>query len=309
MLSRDDLLEWYRRVGLSEEARAAIERVRSTQPSRLVESGRGNVSGRYPSRKMGVTIQFESHRVELAGIYEMEYDNDVVEYYDQPPAIGLRYPSAKGKQLAVTHTPDYFVIHKNTAGWEEWKTEEDLNRLTQKNPHRYLLEGGLRWCCPPGEEYARNWGCITACALPGRSTGSFKETFNFWRITFVLNSLILLPLLLTEFSPMFRLGRRSTLQEILEETPGIATPDDVYFLIATGKMHVDLHAVSLAEPDSVRVFTCRDSALTHSVVPERHPTSHPLGEAHRLVAPLLHWPKVQNLPDWLPSYSAPARSI
>ncbi len=33
------------------------------------------MSGCYPRRKMGMTIQFESHRVELAGIYEMEHDD------------------------------------------------------------------------------------------------------------------------------------------------------------------------------------------------------------------------------------------
>jgi len=32
---------------------------------RLPRGGGGNVSGVYPSRKMGVTIQFESHRVEF----------------------------------------------------------------------------------------------------------------------------------------------------------------------------------------------------------------------------------------------------
>jgi hypothetical protein len=30
---------------------------------------------------MGVTIQFESHHHELAGIYSMEYDTEVLEYY------------------------------------------------------------------------------------------------------------------------------------------------------------------------------------------------------------------------------------
>ena len=40
---------------------------------------------------MGVTIQFESHRVELAAIYELEHDQDVVEYYDQPPTFKLDY--------------------------------------------------------------------------------------------------------------------------------------------------------------------------------------------------------------------------
>jgi hypothetical protein len=31
---------------------------------------------------MGVTIQFESHRVELAFVREMEHDPDVLEYYN-----------------------------------------------------------------------------------------------------------------------------------------------------------------------------------------------------------------------------------
>src|SRR5262252_3649843 len=99
MLSREDLLVWYRCLGLSEEARAVIDRVRSADPSRRVESGRGNVSGRYPSRKMGVTIQFESHRVELAGIYEMEHDDDVLEFYDQAVQIKLKYEGPGGKRL------------------------------------------------------------------------------------------------------------------------------------------------------------------------------------------------------------------
>ena len=119
MLSPEDLLVWYRRLGLSEVSRSEIDRIRSAPPSRRVGGGRQNVSGRYPSRKMGVTIQFESHRVELAGIYEMEHDSGVLEYYDQPPSICLRYPAAQGRQLVVIHTPDYFVIRQDKAGWEE----------------------------------------------------------------------------------------------------------------------------------------------------------------------------------------------
>ena len=38
---------------------------------------------------MGVTIQFESHRVELPFVYELERDATVLEYYDQPPSIPL----------------------------------------------------------------------------------------------------------------------------------------------------------------------------------------------------------------------------
>src|SRR6266511_659850 len=119
MLSPEDLGIWYRRLGLSEASRSVIDQIRSAPPSRRVGGGRQNVSGRYPSRKMGITIQFESHRVELAGIYEMEHDAGVLEFYDQPIQIKLNYEVPGGKHLDVLHTPDFFVIRKTTAGWEE----------------------------------------------------------------------------------------------------------------------------------------------------------------------------------------------
>ncbi len=86
MLSESELSAWYARLHISSQARSVIDQVRSSQPARQVGGGSRNVSGRYPSRKMGLTIQFESHRVELAGIYEMEHDHSVLEFYDQPPS-------------------------------------------------------------------------------------------------------------------------------------------------------------------------------------------------------------------------------
>lgn len=77
MLSSNGLLSWFERVDIPAQTRRIIEHIRSSGPSRRVGGGRSNVSGRYPSQKMGVTIQFESHRVELAGIYEMEHDAGV----------------------------------------------------------------------------------------------------------------------------------------------------------------------------------------------------------------------------------------
>src|SRR6516225_3097110 len=111
MLSDAEFLLWRGRVGLSQEAQELVAKIRSSAPTRRVGGGRENVSGCYPSRKMGMTIQFESHRVELAFVYEMEHDPDVLEYYDQAPSILLDYQSANERRLAVMHTPDYFVIH------------------------------------------------------------------------------------------------------------------------------------------------------------------------------------------------------
>ncbi len=141
-----------------EQAEKQIQQIRSSPPSRRVQSRVGNVSGRYPSQKMGVTIQFESHHHELAGIYSMEYDSEVLEYYDQPPRIKLNYESASGRHLGVWHTPDFFVIHREQAGWSEWKTSQELERLAIKMPHRYQQTQTGQWRCPPGEAIAMQWG-------------------------------------------------------------------------------------------------------------------------------------------------------
>src|SRR2546425_6046177 len=107
-------MAWHARRGSSDEARSVIQHVRSSAPARRVGGGRRNVTGRYPSKKMGVTIQFESHRVELAAIYEMEHARDAREYYDQPQSIKLLYEAASGRRLGVLHTPDFFVLRENS---------------------------------------------------------------------------------------------------------------------------------------------------------------------------------------------------
>jgi putative transposase len=158
MFEQDQFLHWLRKLNLSERTERLIQHIRSSNPARLVQSGHGNVSGRYPSRKMGVTIQFESHKNELAHILELEHASDVIEFYDQPPSIKLEYQSAAGKKLGVIHTPDFFVIRETSAGWEECKMEEELNRLAVKSPNRYCRDETGRWICPPGESYAAQFG-------------------------------------------------------------------------------------------------------------------------------------------------------
>ena len=157
MLSKNDFRQWCARLDLTPKSRQLVEKIRSSEPSRLVTGRRSNVCGRYPSQKMGRTIQFESHRVEAPKVYELEQDLNVLEYYDQPPPIKLNYQGKSGKNLGVMHTPDFFVIEKESAGWIECKTEEQLKKLEQKNPNRYHRDSDGKWCCPPGEEYAKQF--------------------------------------------------------------------------------------------------------------------------------------------------------
>jgi putative transposase len=89
MFNSEGLQFWLERNQIPETTRSLIEAIRTSLPSRRVGGGSTNVCGRYPSKKMGATIQLESHRVELVGTYEMEHDSSVREYYDQPAPIKL----------------------------------------------------------------------------------------------------------------------------------------------------------------------------------------------------------------------------
>ena len=98
VLTDDGFHAWCLQNRIPAETAAYIGRIRSSQPVRKVRSRASNVSGRYPSVKMGRSIQFESRHVELWGIYEMERDDDVLEYYDQPTRIQLQYRARSGRK-------------------------------------------------------------------------------------------------------------------------------------------------------------------------------------------------------------------
>ena len=111
---------WSQHLGLSPETEALIASIRSSRPVRRVSGRAGNITGRYPSPKMGVSIQFESERVEFWAIYGMERDEDVLEFYEQSSRIPLSYRARSGHRTTQWHTPDFFVLRRESAGWEEW---------------------------------------------------------------------------------------------------------------------------------------------------------------------------------------------
>ncbi|MCI0628550.1 MAG: TnsA endonuclease N-terminal domain-containing protein [Acidobacteria bacterium] len=283
MLNKDVLLAWCRDLNLSEQAQLAIHQIRSTDPARRVRGGRGNVSGRYPSRKMEATIQFESHRVELAGIYEMERDPDVLEYYDQPPPIKLDYQSDKGRRLVVLHTPDFFVIRKNRAGWEEWKTEEDLSRLNQRNHHRYSLEGDQCWRCPPGDAYARDLGFYYRVRSSREIQWVFQRNIQFLEDYFRSDPGTVSPMARERVLGYVSAVAGLSLQALLHAAREFLSPDDIYLLIASDVLYVDLYAAPLVEPGKVFVFPTADSALVSARIVKANQRLHPhSGQGTRL---------------------------
>jgi len=208
---------------------------------------------------MGVAIQFESHRVELAVVHEMERDPDVLEYYDQPPSFRLEYQDRNERRLAVLHTPDYFAIRRESAGWEECKTEQELNQLAEKSPHRYCRQGE-QWCCPPGQRYAEGYGLYYRVRSSRETNWVYQRNLLFLEDYFRIDPPTLenqtCQAVLALVAPA-----GTTLADLLHKAQGAQTHDDIYQLIACGDVYVDLHAAPLAEPHRVQVFPRRESAL------------------------------------------------
>jgi len=266
MLDSQEFDNWCQSLNLSQTTATAIAQIRVAAPSRRVQGGRRNVCGNYPSRKMGVTIQFESHRHELARIYELEHDPNILEYYDQPPSIELCYRSKSGRQNRHLYTPDFFIIRTDAAGWEECKSEQDLVRLSENSPNRYRQEEG-QWRCPPGEEYARQLGLYFKVWSSREISWTFQQNF-IWLEDY---------LSLTAQAVDEQICQR--IRATVEANPGIsltnlfgqaefATLDDFYTLIALGYLYVNLDAARLSEPQQVKVFLDREMAIAYERLAE-----------------------------------------
>ena len=263
MLDDKAFNEWCLDLNLSALACQTIEQIRLSNPSRRVQSNRKNVVGSYPSRKMGMTIQFESHRNELARIYELEHDSTVLEYYDQPPTIELVYSSKTGRTNRHSYTPDFFILRTDSAGWEECKTEEDLCKLNERSPYRYTKTSEGEWCCPPGQIYAARFGLTFQVWSNAQTSWVFQQNMiwledYFHATTSAVDSELV-----------------STIGAIVQAQPGITlaklfqgvehgTADDFYQMIATEQLYVNLDTDPLTDPQQVRVFATSSIALAYA---------------------------------------------
>ena len=299
MLNDSEFRSWCIRLGLSETACATVALIRSCNPARCVGGGCRNVSGRYPSRKMGTIVQFESHRVELAFVHELEHDPGTLEYYDQPPPILLTYHHSSGRRLSVTHTPDYFVLRRDSAGWVECKSAQDLETLASKSPQRYLRVSDGSWRCPPGEMHASALGLNYKVWSSAQVDWTLQRNLQFLEDYMRFDSADI-----TKFAnPLIKAAIEAEpgilLQKLLEGTRGVVEPDEIYLLIASGAIYVDLSAAPIAEPDKVHIFATKETAiacdLAHDQLNLLKPTCEPThspqaqvpearGEAFQLLA-------------------------
>lgn len=248
---------WCEENDIAEDVIREIEYIRKSEPSRRVKSRVKNVSGFYPSSKMGITIQFESRTVELAAIYEKEHDINILEYYDQPPSFPIKY-KIKDKVHGHLYTPDFFVISEEWIGWEEWKTEEDLLKLSEKQPYRYCLNERGQWSSPPVEVYAKERGLSFRIRLSKEIDWVYQRNIRFLE-DYLLNQPTISTLSKTTLQTIVKSSPGIKINELLNNTENYST-DDLYTLIARGDLYIDLYDKSIPQYDLVKVFIDKSTA-------------------------------------------------
>jgi putative transposase len=255
--------QWCHALALSPSTRDYLSTIRGRPPIRRVTSRAGNVSGTYPSRKMGVTIQFESHKVELWAILAMDHDPEVLEFFDQPDSIKLRYPGTSGQKMqGHYYTPDFLVLRKGSICFEEWKSESELHRLAQRSPMRYQPVEGGGWRCPPAEE------AVATLGLPFRvrSSAELDPTY--------IDNLIFLEDYFGVSLSIPAQVHTYVLQRI-QEIPGLplaalvgdgsgVRPNDVYAMLAQNMLYADLYAAPLIQHGRVRLYLSEDAARAYA---------------------------------------------
>lgn len=272
---------YFRRLGLCPEAQELLTHIRSSPPHRTPQASYGNMTVWYPSKKMRCIIKAESHKVEFAFLLAAEHDDDVLEFWDQPPSIPLTYLDKRGRRQRPLHTADYFVFRYHSAGWVECKPTQELERQAEARPHRYHQDEQGIWRCPPGEAYAAPYGLTyqvyasDAINWVAQSNWQFLEDYyqDLEHLTIASET-------------------RETLQRIVAASPGISladlrrevptiSSDQINIALVQNVLYVDLATSRLCDAERVLVFPDRLAARVHQ---HRDECSPDLGlDAHPIV--------------------------
>src|SRR5260370_670064 len=260
------LYAYFRRLGFSRETQEVLIHIRSSPPSRTPGARRGNMPVWYPSKKMHCIIKAESTKVEFPFLLQAEHDDDVLEMWDQPPSIPLEYLDKHGRLQQPMHTADYFVFRYRSCGWVECKPAQELSRLVEKQPNRYVQDSQGVWRCPLGEAFVAKYGLTYQVWSSDNINWATQENALFLEDYYQD-----LDCLAVEDQTL------AILYRWVEEHPGIllsdlqalseVSADLINIAIARHDLYVDLATYRLSEPWRTPVF--RSKSLARAAVQVR----------------------------------------
>ena len=250
------------KLDLTPLGREYAKRVVMSPPSRAVRSSGSNVVCRYPSQKMGFSIQAESHRCELAFVYTLEHDPNVIGYWDQPESIKISYQSASGRPTSPMITIDYLVLRCDRLELIEVKPADALPELAKDKPNRYVIGDDGKWHSPPAEVAAYDYGIGFRIWTPAEVNPLWLANIKYLQDYFIAD-LELVPVeVRKQVEEITREELGLTFARLRQRCPA-ATTDHVNTLLAREIVFADLTSASLTTPDRIQVFSSREAADTY----------------------------------------------
>lgn len=248
--------------GVTEDGLAIVREIITSPPARRVNtrSMSANYTSRFPSRKMGFTIQAESRSLELASVYLKEFDPAVKGYWDQPSHRPNLVYFSGDRRVRVPVTLDYFVIADEFIGFEECKPVEILKKLCANRNERYHWNAeSAAWEIPSLRDY-----------LDGTSLGHRVVCEEQINSTYVENLALLYDFLdqtVTDEDMRIWIAAQRLLEiqgavtiEELEQSVSGLTRKRVMTAIALGRIHTNLCIERLVEPERVTLFASLEAA-------------------------------------------------
>jgi transposase InsO family protein len=247
---------------LSQSAKDYINVTRSSPAARMVGRPSGkNICSWIHSIKMGRTVSLESRSPERGFFTLCEYDDRVLEYWDQPDPVNITRTNKNGRQTKGTYNPDALVLTKDgpkvvevknsdfveaklAEGHADWVRHES-GKISYLPAEESFSEIGIPhevFVCEPSMRYkvaniqlllqSREFADIEAEAA-AKIKWSFSDQFFFS---------------LTE----------------LKEKAGLASCLPIIQLIDHGKLFADLDKTLLSSPDG-SVVTLTEKLLPHAL--------------------------------------------
>ena len=139
--------------------RETLISVLDSDPALRVVSTPKSVASHVPSSKMRRFIQAASRTVELALLYLLEHNPDVLLYADQPFTVEIQIRNTRNHRRTVNYTPDYLALHHDGVRVYQCKDTQWLRDQAQKPNARYVYDSTLDvWRHPAAEEAFRPYG-------------------------------------------------------------------------------------------------------------------------------------------------------
>jgi len=265
MLSNEEIQIWYAQNNVSDDGCKRIASIRGSDPAYTTGRKAVGVKVAYPSRKMGHSIHVDAHKLRYAAALEYEYDDDVIEYWDLPPAIKLTYKHQNGSNGGMLFVPHFFVIRRASAGYEEWQNKNTITKYADRAPNRYVQNENGLWHCPPGEREVQGLGLYYTVRTSAEI--SWPMVNNIEYLTDYLGTSTpnvpsnIQSLVLSTVSAEPGISRKR-LEDLLKNN---VTSDHVLNMIAHSMVYADLNRELVSATDEVHLYIDRTTAIAYEL--------------------------------------------